>query len=300
MDIAHLLQTGLLPARGRRPLLLGLLGGLGMLVGCSPARLLDAVTPEGSYGLERDIAYGEHPRQRLDVYRPQVGGNGHVVVFFYGGSWRSGDRSGYRFVGEQLTRHGITVVVPDYHLHPEVTFPAFVEDGAQALRWVQANLAVKGLAASGGTRVFVMGHSAGAHIAALLALDSRYQVKESLAGLVGISGPYDFLPMTSPRTRAVFGGLADDPLTQPISFAGADAPPALLIHGATDRIVYPRNSEHLAAALRRVGVPARLTLYPDRGHADIMLGLSSALDSDGRLMSDLLGFLRDPTIVPGG
>lgn len=282
MHIAHLLR--------RRPLLLGLLAGAAMLAGCSPARLLDAVTPEGTYRLERDLAYGEHPRQRLDVYRPAGTDTGPVVVFFYGGSWRSGDKDGYRFVGEQLTRYGITLVVPDYRLHPEVAFPAFVDDGALALRWVQDDLAMSGLAGKG-RRVFVMGHSAGAHIGAFLALDPRYGARDGLAGFVGISGPYDFLPMTSARTRAVFGSLADDPVTQPITFAGAAAPPSLLIHGATDRTVYPRNSENLAAALRGAGVPVRLQLYADRGHVDIMLGLSSALDSDHRLMTDLLSFL---------
>lgn len=277
----------------RRRLLLGLLTSGALLTGCTPTRLVDALTPEGGYARDRDIAYGDRPRQRLDIYRPAADTNGPIVVFFYGGSWRTGGKGGYRFVGEQLTRHGITVVVPDYRLYPEVAFPAFVEDGAQALRWVQDNLATNG---GGERRVFVMGHSAGAHIAALLALDRRYGavagVKPgTIAGLVGISGPYDFLPLTSPRTRAVFGPLADDPVILPMTFAGAAAPPALLIHGGTDRTVYPRNSENLAGALLRSGVPVRLALYDDRGHVDIMLGLSSALDSDGRLMGDLLEFM---------
>lgn len=281
MHIVHLLR--------RRPPLLSLLAAVAVLSGCSPTRLLDTVTPVGDYRLERDRAYGEHPRQRLDIYRPADGDNGVIVVFFYGGNWRSGARRDYRFVGEQLTRHGITLVVPDYRLHPEVTFPAFIEDGAQALRWVQDNLT-----ANGSRPVFVMGHSAGAHIAALLALDPRYQVKERVAGLIGISGPYDFLPMTSPRTRSVFGDAADDPVTQPVTFAGPASPPALLIHGAIDGTVYPRNSENLAAALRRAGAPVRLQIYADRGHVDIMLGLSSALDGDGRLMKDLRTFLDLP------
>jgi acetyl esterase/lipase len=276
----------------RRPLLLGLLAGVGLLLGCAPARLLDAVTPAGNYRLERDLVYGELPRQRLDIYHPAGREGGPIVVFFYGGSWRSGDKGGYRFVGEQLTRHGITLVVPDYRPHPDVTFPAFVEDGARALRWVQDNLA-----SGDGTRVFVMGHSAGAHIAALLAFDKRYGTSAGLrpnliAGLVGISGPYDFLPLTEPRTRAVFGALADDPVIQPITFVGVAAPPTLLLHGTTDSTVHPRNSESLAASLRRAGVPVRLQLYGDRGHVDIMLGLSSALDSDGRLVAELLDFLR--------
>lgn len=275
MHIAHLFRAGLVVLAG-------------LLAGCSPTRLLDAVTPAGDYRLERALAYGEHPRQRLDVYHPVGEDRGIVIVFFYGGSWRFGDRAGYRFVAESLTRRGITVVIPDYRLHPEITFPAFVEDGAMALRWVRDNRVKPG------ARLFVMGHSAGAHIAALLALDPRYQARDGLAGLIGIAGPYDFLPMTAPRTRAVFGTLADDPVTQPITFASPAAPPALLIHGATDTTVYPRNSQNLAAALRSAGVPARLSLYPDRGHVDIMLGLSSVFAGDGRLMSELTSFLGSP------
>lgn len=274
MHIAHLLRVGLLAAS--------------LLPGCSPTRLLDAVTPEGSYRLEADRAYDDHPRQRLDIYRPAEGEANTIIVFFYGGSWRGGDKAAYRFVAESLTRRGITVVIPDYRVHPEVVFPAFVEDGARAVRWVQANLTKQG------TRIFVMGHSAGAHIAALLALDERYQARQLLAGFIGISGPYDFLPMTAPRTRAVFGTAADDPATQPISFVSPGSPPALLIHGTTDTTVFPRNSQNLAAALRGASVPVRLQLHADRGHVDIMLGLSSALDSDGRMMADLLAFLAAP------
>lgn len=293
MDIAHLFRAALMPARGRRPWLLGLLAGAALLVGCSPTRLLDAVTPKGNYRLDADRTYGDHPRQRLDVYRPAEGDSGIVIVFFYGGNWRTGSKSGYRFIAESLTRRGITVVVPDYRVYPEVSFPGFVEDGARALRWVHDNLARTG------TRVFVMGHSSGAHIAALLALDPRYRMaaglrEDSIAGLVGISGPYDFLPFSSQRTAEVFTGTADLTRTQPITFAGPNSPPTLLFHGAQDRTVFTHNAENLSAALRRSGIPVRYVLYQDRGHVDIMLGLSSALDSDGRLMGDLSAFLAVP------
>lgn len=267
-----------------------LIAGAALLVGCSSTRLLDSVTPAGTYALDADRAYGEHPRQRLDVYRPQSGEARTVIVFFYGGSWRSGDRADYRFVAESLTRHGVTVVVPDTRVYPEVTFPTFVEDGARVLRWVQDNLA------GTDTRVFLMGHSSGAHIAALLALDPRYrQAGGSVAGFVGIAGPYDFLPFSSPRTAEVFAGTADLAQTQPITFARPGSPPTLLFHGAEDRTVYTHNSENLTAALRRSGVPARFVLYRDRGHIDIMLGLSSVLAGDGRLMAELLDFLAHPT-----
>jgi acetyl esterase/lipase len=282
MDIASLFRPFL-----RRPgLLLGLVGAL--LSGCSPIRMLDRLTPAGDYRLDRDQAYGEHPRQRVDVYRPSGGGNGTVVVFFYGGAWRGGERADYRFVGESLTRHGITVVIPDYRVYPEATFPAFIDDGARVLRWVRETVA-----SDGSERVFVMGHSAGAHIAALLALDPRYRQAPALAGFIGISGPYDFLPF-APRTAEIFAGTADLATTQPITFAGLGSPPALLFHGAEDRTVYTHNAENLSAALRRSGVPVRYVLYPDRGHIDIMLGLSSVLDGNGRLMAELLDFLKRP------
>lgn len=266
-----------------------LIAGAALLIGCSSTRLLDAVTPAGTYALDADRAYGDHPRQRLDVYRPQSGDRSTVIVFFYGGNWRSGDRADYRFVAESLTRHGITVVIPDTRVYPEVTFPTFVEDGARVLRWVRDTLGTD-------TRVFLMGHSSGAHIAALLALDPRYrQASAGVAGFVGISGPYDFLPFSSPRTAEVFAGTADLSQTQPITFAGPGSPPTLLFHGAEDRTVYTHNSENLHAALRRAGIPARFVLYRDRGHIDIMLGLSSVMAGDGRLMAELLDFLARPT-----
>lgn len=286
MDIAPLLKALFVKDWGRRPVMLGLLAGTAMLAGCSSTRLLDSLTPEGAYALDRDRAYGDHPRQRLDLYRPESGDTGTVVVFFYGGSWRWGDKADYRFVAESLTRQGITVVIPDYRVYPEVTFPGFVEDGAQAMRWVQENLA------SRDNRVFVMGHSAGAHIAALVALDPRYRPAD-VAGFVGISGPYDFLPFSA-RTAEIFAGTADLAQTQPITFAGPGSPPALLFHGAEDRIVYTHNAENLTAALRRSGIPVRYVLYEDRGHVDIMLGLSSVLAGDGRLMDDLMDFLARP------
>lgn len=279
-----------LKSLGRRPLLLGLLAGAAALVGCSSTRLLDAVTPAGRYTREADIAYGPDTRQRLDLYRPQDQPPSAVIVFFYGGSWRSGSKDGYRFVAESLTRHGFAVAIPDYRLYPQVRFPGFVEDGAAAVRVARERLGP-------GTRLYVMGHSAGAHIAALLALDPRYLggaglAPGDLAGLISLSGPLDFLPLTSRRTAEVFAGTGDLNETQPITYAGRGAPPALLLHGADDTTVYVRNSERLAAKLRQAGAEARLIVYPRRGHVDIMLGLSSALAGDSSVMEDILAFVR--------
>lgn len=280
-----------------RPALLG--GLLAALAACAPARLLDAVTPEGGYIRIADIAYGTLARQKLDLYRPTTSDRRRTaVVFFYGGGWRSGEKADYRFVAESLTRRGITVIVPDYRVYPEVMFPAFVEDGARATAWVADNAEAFGLDPS---RIFLMGHSAGAHIAALLALDPRFLgeagvAPKLIAGVIGIAGPYDFLPFASQRVREVFAVAPDPALTQPIAFARAGGPPMLLIHGVEDRTVYPRNSERLAAKLAAAGAPVRLRRYGGRGHVDIMLGLSSVFMGEGRLMRDVEEFFSNPGV----
>lgn len=273
------------------------------LAACAPAGLLDVVTPEGDYTGATDLAYGPLARQRLDIYRPRRSdAPGTTVVFFYGGSWRAGAKADYRFIAESLTRRGITVVIPDYRVYPEAVFPAFVEDAALVTRWVHDNAARLSIDQA---RVFLVGHSAGAHIAALVALDPRYLAAAGMrphdvAGVVGISGPYDFLPITSPRVREIFASASDPAVTQPITFAMANAPPMLLVHGVEDRTVYPRNSERLAARLHATGAPVRLALYPDRGHVDIMLGLSSVFSGGDRLMRELTEFLAQPRLSVSG
>ncbi len=143
-----------------------------LLAACSPRKLAEAVIPDSHFVLTRDVAYGNAPRQRLDVYRPRSARSAApTVVFLYGGRWQHGSRTEYRLLGNALTRRGFVVVVPDYRLYPEVRFPAFVEDGAQAVRWTRNNAARFGIDT---TQIFVMGHSAGAHTAALLALDERW------------------------------------------------------------------------------------------------------------------------------
>jgi acetyl esterase/lipase len=273
------------------------------LSGCARAGLLDALTPAGDYLRQGDIVYGAAPRQKLDIYRPRKADRRRtVLVFLYGGAWRSGIKTDYRFVAEALTRRGLTVVIPDYRLYPEVEFPAFVNDAALATRWVRDNAVMLGVDPD---RIFLMGHSAGAHMATLLALDPRYLAAVDLrprdvAGIVGIAGPYDSLPV-APAVKEVFAATADLTITQPIAFAGPDAPPMLLVHGTADTTVYPRNSERLAAKLRSAGAPVRLALHPGRGHLDILLGLSSVLGGNSRLMREIEEFLAtSPVLVDRG
>jgi acetyl esterase/lipase len=240
------------------------------------------------------IAYGGDARQRLDVYRPTgVGGARPMAVFFYGGRWDSGDRGLYSFVGEALTAQGLVVVIPDYRLHPEVVFPAFVDDGALAVRWARDHAAALG---GDPERIFLIGHSAGAHIALLLTLDERYLraagvPRSALRGAVGIAGPYDFLPLR-PDLRPIFGPPGRWPDSQPIRFVDGDEPPVLLLSAGTDRVVDPHNAPNLAARIRQMGGRVEHIEYPRLGHLSVLLALASPLRRLGPVRRDVGAFLR--------
>jgi acetyl esterase/lipase len=238
----------------------------------SPAALLNLLAGSKRVAETRDVAYGGNPRERLDIYAPRRAGSYPVVVFFYGGSWEEGDRGAYRFVGTALAERGIVTVIPDYRVYPEVRFPGFLEDGAQAVRWVRDSIADYG---GDPGRIVVAGHSAGAHIAAMLALDPQWLRQagldpRDLSGLVGLAGPYDFLPLRSETLKTIFGPEQTRDSTQPINFASAAAPPSLLIAGAKDTVVDPGNTTRLAARLREVGASVEAYLYPGVGHAGLV------------------------------
>jgi acetyl esterase/lipase len=223
----------------------------------------------------RSIAYADGARRSLDVYRPRDARDAPVVLFFYGGSWQGGRKETYGFVGRALARRGIVTVIADYRVYPDVAYPAFIEDGALAIRWVASEIVAHG---GDPRRLFVMGHSAGAHIAAMLALDGRWLSAlpggaPPIAGLVGLSGPYDFLPIRDPALIRAFGG-ANRAETQPIRHVPAHPPPALLITSTADRIVDPDNSARLARRLDEAGGAVRLVRHRHIGHALTVIALA--------------------------
>ena len=224
-----------------------------LLAGCNPAAMISMITPTNELRTVPNVAYGDHARQRLDVYAPPGESNSArpVVVFFYGGGWVEGARGDYLFAAEALVSRGYLVVIPDYRVYPEVRFPAFVEDAAHATAWVLENIDSFG---GDPQQVYVMGHSAGAHIAALLTFDERYlrsigHQPGELAGLIGLAGPYDFLPIESRTLQAIFGPPSQHPLSQPVNFVDVNEPPAYLLHGGDDRTVLPGNTQRLAAKI---------------------------------------------------
>ncbi|MBL8642961.1 MAG: alpha/beta hydrolase [Rhodospirillaceae bacterium] len=265
------------------------------LAGCSAADALNFIVPGDGY-TKHASTYGSNPRQGLDVYEPKTAappGGRTVVVFFYGGSWAGGQKSTYRFVAEALTAQGYLAVLPDYRVHPEAVYPAFVEDAATALKWTVENAARYG---GNPDKIVLMGHSAGAHIAALLALDPQFLEavnlpRETIKGFVGLAGPYSFAPLEFRVTRAVFGHLKDPNIVRPVIYAANPAPPMLLLHGADDTTVGPYNSVDLTAALIAAGQNVTHIVYPDVAHVGIILAMAKPFRGRAPTLSDTAGFI---------
>ena len=264
-----------------------------VLSACSGAQILNATISRADLRITHDVAYGHDPRQKLDIYRPDGNARLPVIVFFYGGSWKAGNKKMYPFVAATLARHGAVVVVPDYRLYPQVRFPAFLADCADATAWTFAHLGQIGGEAD---RVFLMGHSAGAYNAIMLALDPHYLAaagtsRNLLAGAIGLAGPYDFKPLQEPDVSAVFGAIGNDPSGQVISFADAHAPPLLLLAGTADMQVKPRNTTALAARLRQAGRQVEERLYPGVGHIGLVIALAPLFQGKAPVLADVDAFV---------
>ncbi|MBP5857229.1 alpha/beta hydrolase [Marivibrio halodurans] len=262
---------------------LALFGATLALAACSPLGALDTLVPKTGYRLLADVVYGDDPAMRFDLYLPQGREAGAVptLVFFHGGSWRSGTKEGYRFIGQAFASRGLAVAVVGYRKFPAVRFPTFAADGARAVARLMEIAPDHGLS----ERVVLMGHSSGAHTAAAIALDPTFLEAAGVpptarAGLIALSGPVSIDPMDYDKTRPVFAPVADtETRGRPLLHASADDPPTVLIHGVADDTVYPINSEKLAEALDARGVPVTLSLREGEGHIGPLLALSHPFEA---------------------
>lgn len=272
----------------------------GVLAFTSPPRLLsyyDRVTggTSGAQLVAEGVAFGNHG-QSLDIWLPAGPAETPlpVVIFWYGGGWAKGDRTSYAFAGRALAREGFLVVIPDYRKVPDVHFPAFLDDGAEAVAWVQQTIAQHG---GDPGRIAFMGHSAGAYQAVMLALDAKRLTAAgadpaAIKAAVGLSGPYDFYPFTSERSIAAMSQWPDPAETQPITFARADAPPLLLVTSDGDETVRPKNANNLAAKLQGLGATAEVINYGPLTHEEVVMALSVPFRAKGPVLADSARFLR--------
>jgi acetyl esterase/lipase len=264
-----------------------------LLTACSPARLLGSIEPSASGGEVRDIAYAAGSRHLMDIYLPAKSvAPPPVVVFFYGGNWQSGDRANYRFVGRSLAACGALVAIPDYRVWPETGIRGILKDAAAS---VPAALEQARRYGGDTSRLFLMGHSAGGYIAAMLALAPEYlsvaglNQRTALAGTIGLAGPYDFLPLKDPVLEQIFAPAGPD--TQPITFAANASAPLLLLTGADDTTVFPVNSQRLAAKVRATGGHADSVVYPGISHVPLIGAFAAPLRFLAPAREDVCRFL---------
>ena len=265
------------------------------LTGCAAG--LNKLTPSSTYTLTGGVNYGPLPRQQLDIYQPTSAapaGGWPVVVFFYGGSWNWGSRAEYQFMGEALASRGVLTLVADYRLYPEVRYPAFLEDSALAVAY---GLREARRLSGNPKRVFVMGHSAGAYNAAMLALDERWlraagQSPAALSGWVGLAGPYDFLPISNVNAQPVFHHPHYPAGSQPFEYVRRGGRPVFLGAARGDKLVdTERNTLGLATRLRAAEVPVTLKIYERIDHVLLVASMAWSLRWVMPVLNDVTAFV---------
>ena len=265
---------------------------------CSPVKVLNSLVPETGYELVSAIEYGTNARQKLDIYlpkNPQISDTlKKVVIFYYGGNWDSGERADYKFAAEALVSQGYIVVIPDYRVYPEVLFPGFMADPVSAAKWVKTNIQKYHGDAN---KIFLAGHSAGAHIAVMMAINAEYLAVVSLkpndfAGVIGLAGPYDFLPLKSARLKIIFGADSEQWKSQPINFVNGKNPPLLLAVGMKDGTVWPRNSINLAKKIKEKNGQVEVVEFANYSHVDMVAKLAKPLRGNGELLKPIVEFIN--------
>lgn len=269
---------------------------LSFLAGCSNLGLtvVNTLAVFGDYEVSKNHAYGDHKLNSLDIYKPKdLEGSAPVVLFFYGGCWggcNTYPKAHYRFVAEALTEQGFVAVVSDYRRYPEVNFPEIMTDTTAAIAWTHANIAEHG---GDPEKLFIAGHSAGAQMVATAALDPRYVDAEgvSVTGVIGMAGPYDFLPFDDEYLFTLFGPEERWPESQPVNYARAGTP-FLLLHGKDDDTVWAHNPKNLAAAIQEKGGSAEVIIYEKIDHIGILAAFASLRRKTAPVVEDIARFVR--------
>lgn len=269
-----------------------------MLSGCEASLFAGLNVTDRRAGIDthQSIVFDAQHQLKLDVYQPANTKNAPVVVFFYGGSWAKGARAWYRFVGTALASHGVVAVIPDYRKYPQVKLDGFMQDAAHAVAWTHQHAQDFGGASNA---IFVMGHSAGGQIGALLVTDPSWLAPydlhpTDLAGFIGLAGWYEFSTADEhdKGMLAIFGSNEASQLrAQPIHFVSSNEPPMLLLQGTTDRVVEASNAMALAHALEARHDAVTLKLYPGVGHHALVFALSRPMHNKAPTLNDTLQFI---------
>lgn len=260
--------------------------------------LLNFTLSSGHYQLQKNLQYSEDKRHKLDIYHPKKsistaqGQDKPVIVFVYGGAWKQGHKKDYKFIGHAFTKAGYRVVIADYRLFPQVKFPDFIDDIADAIAYLDRN--AKDILGDVSQGMILMGHSAGAHTVATLATDRHYlqqrNVTLKLRALVALSGPYD-LQLDDPEVIPIFLPVSPEKIAKPARLVHANMPPVFLLHGRKDTRVKPFHTEHFATALQQAGVKHQVKWYEDIAHIKIVSSIAATLRFINPTYQDIINFL---------
>ncbi|NDY94207.1 alpha/beta hydrolase [Wenzhouxiangella limi] len=275
-----------------RPLILATL--MALLTACSGTSILNVLNNAEGYRSQHNVAYGAHERQKLDIYQPAAETGQCVVMFVYGGSWEEGSKQDYGFVGAALARRGYSVIIPDYRLYPQVTYPVFVEDIALALASAPVQQRLRS------RKLVMMGHSAGAMIAGLVSynpdyLQARGLSRDMIDAYVTLAGPHDyFLPTDKHRWTRIFGEDQDQQIKAlTVNHIHPDNPPTLIIHAKNDETVTPKSAHSLAENLSQAGVPSTKLIYDSGGHVGLAAAMGRPLGFLAPTLDDVDAFMQD-------
>jgi acetyl esterase/lipase len=272
-----------------------LVGLFALLLGaCASPQMANRMAADSGYKLVENQPYERSRGLDLDVYYPPQAAGAPVVVFFHGGRWTLGNKAEFRFVGQALASRGFVAVIPNVRQYPKVRFPDFVDDAAHAVRWARENARGYG---GDPDQLFVMGHSSGAHIAALLALNPEYLKaaggdREQLRGMIGLAGASDFMPITAPDLRDLFGPVDRFRYAQPVFYVDGQNPPLLLMHGRNDKVIPVKNTESLAQQVAKSGGAVETVLYDSLSHAMILNSMASYLRGRADVLDNIEEFVN--------
>jgi len=276
--------------------ILSSLGAL-LIAGCTQVGLGIANLPAklGDLEIEKNIAYGAQEWQKLDIYTPKNAQSKKlpVIVFFHGGRWSEGSKDMYAFVGKAFADKNYIVAIADYSKYPDVKFPSFVEDAAKAIAWVHSNIDEYG---GNADKLFVSGHSSGAHIGSLAIADQRYLKEEGkspdiVTAFAGLAGPYDFIPEAD-DLKDMFGPPEKYPQMTVTTFIDGDEPPMLLLWGAKDNAVWQRNIDLLKEGIEKKDGIVETKIYPELDHVGIISSLTWFFRSKAPVLKDVDQFFK--------
>ena len=257
----------------------------------APVKFLNAITPSGTYKKTADVAYGQLPRQKLDIYisKDMSGTRAPILIFVHGGGWHSGNKEMYKFFAEGFTKSGYDIVIPNYRLFPDGIYPNMLLDTAQATAYVANEFPDRPL--------ILIGHSAGAYNVLMMGLAPDYlqenniDICQRVAGVISLAGPTGEIKLKSPRYVEVipdrFNGKS-----AAINSLESPSPPILLVNGGRDDQVDPINAVGLAKRMKEKGKTVELKLYDEQSHNDLVKNLSRYFDEETMLKPDLIRFIQ--------